>query len=186
MSLQKLWVPLVIALLALPQTADAKKGYLKEKPEEPNLSIVFGYLDMDDAPTKLKWISMKRVRPRTPKPYYNFWVKKGFFYRASVPLGSYHFDSFGGYSGMRNTDFSFEFPKQGRGEIDPVIKKQGVYFVGSYKYKKIKTGIFKPKQFDIEKINSPNEKELLTQLLEYAKHPEWVRLIQNRLKELGQ
>ncbi|MDX1487590.1 MAG: hypothetical protein R3268_05270, partial [Acidiferrobacterales bacterium] len=68
----------------------------------------------------------------------------------------------------------------------PVIKKQGVYFVGSYKYKKIKTGIFKPNQFDVEKTNSPSEKELLTQLLEYAKHPEWVRLIQNRLKELAQ
>lgn len=186
MSLQKLWVPLVIVLLALPQAADAKKGYLKEKPEKPNLSIVFGYIDMDEAPTKLGWISMKRVRPRTAKPYYNFWVKKGFFYRASVPLGSYHFDSFGGYSGLRNTKFDFEFPNQGRGEMDPIIEKQGVYFVGSYKYKKVKTGFFKPKQFDMIKVDGPSEKELLTQLLEYAKHPEWVRLIENRLKELGQ
>ena len=186
MNLKKLFVPLVIVLLALPQSGLAKKGYLKEKPEEPNLSIVFGYIDMDEAPTKLKRVSMKKVRPRTPKPFYNFWVKKGMFYRASVPLGSYKFSSFGGFSGLRNADYTFNFPSQGRGEMDPIVDKQGVYFVGSYKYKKVTTGFFRPNQFDIMRIDGPSEKELLVRLLEYAKHPEWARLIRSRLKELEQ
>ncbi len=184
MRLQKLLLPLVVVLLAMPQTTLAKKGYLKEKPEQPNLSIVFGYIDMDDAPTKLKWVSMKRVKPRTAKPFYNFWVDDGFFYRASVPLGSYKFDSFGGFSGLKNTNYTFEFPNQGKGEMDPVINKQGVYFVGSYRYEKIKTGMFKPKQFDLTKANGPSERELLLRLREFAKHPQWAQLIDKRLKEL--
>ena len=186
MSFKKLLVPIIVLLFTLPQSGFAKKGYLKEKPEEPNLSIIFGYIDMDKAPTKLKRVSMKRVRPRTPKPYYGFWIKKGLFYRASVPVGSYKFESFGGFSGLRNADYTFRFPSQGKGEMDPVVNKQGVYFVGSYKYKKIKTGIFKPNKFDLIKIDGPTEKELLVRLLKYAKHPEWKRLINNRLKELGQ
>ncbi len=186
MSFKKLLVPIIVLLLTLPQSGLAKRGYLKEKPEEPNLSIIFGYIDMDKAPTKLKRVSMKQVRPRTPKPYYNFWTNKGLFYRASVPLGSYKFESFGGFSGLRNTDYTFHFPSQGKGEMDPVVNKQGVYFVGSYKYKKIKTGIFKPNKFDLIKLDGPSEKELLVRLLKYAKHPEWKRLINNRLKELGQ
>lgn len=185
MSFKKLFIPLVVVFLSLPHAGFAKKGYLKEKPEQPNLSIIFGYIDMNDAPTKLKWVSMKRVRPRTPKPYYNFWVDKGFFYRASVPLGSYKFDSFGGFSGWKNTDYTFNFPSQGRGEMDPIIEKQGIYYVGSYKYKKIKTGLFRPNKFDLIKVEQPSEKELLTQLLKYAKHSEWKRLITNRLKEIA-
>jgi len=184
MRINKLLVLFIVLAFTLPQSSFAKKGYLKEKPEEPNLSIVYGYIDMDEAPIKLKWISMKRVKPRTSKPYYNFWTTKGLFYRASVPQGAYKFDSFGGFSGWKNTDYTFEFPKQGRGELDPTIKKQGIYFVGAYKYKKIKTGLLRASKYDLVKVASPTEKELLLQLSEYARHPEWKGLIDRRLKEL--
>lgn len=185
-SQKRVLLPVLIVLLALATPTHAKKGYLKEEPEQPDLSIVFGYFDMEDAPVNVKWVQMKRLRPKTDKPYYGFWVDKGLFYRASVPPGTYKFTSFGGHSNLKNASYTFDFPDQGRGDMDRVIKKQGVYFVGAYRYNKIKkTGMFRPGKFDLEPANSPTERELLLKLLEYAKHPAWKRLIDQRLKELS-
>jgi len=74
---------------------------------------------------------------------------------------------------------------QGKKEIDPVIKKPGIYFVGSYKFKMIKkTTMFEQGEYDIIKINKPTEKEVLEKLLKYAKDTIWKQRILIRLKEL--
>ncbi|HLQ25870.1 MAG TPA: hypothetical protein VK138_08285 [Acidiferrobacterales bacterium] len=147
-------------------------------------SLVFGYIDMSDAPGSLFGATMKRVKPVTDKPYYGFGIDGGMFFRTEVPPGSYKFTSFSNFKSFGNTQYMFNLPSQGRSEMDPIIDKTGIYYVGSYKYKKVKTGFFEQGKFDIEKINKPTERELLTQLLERAKHPTWQAAIKKRINEL--
>lgn len=155
-----------------------------KNPIQQEESLVFGYIDMDDAPCLLDWVDMKRLQPKTDKPYYNFAVKDGMFYRTYTPPGVYKFDAFGGASFIRNANFTFKFP-QGKGEMDREIKKTGIYYVGSYKYVKVKTRFFEPGKFDYERIQKPSEKELLERLLLIAEHEEWKDAIRKRIKELG-
>jgi hypothetical protein len=68
--------------------------------------------------------------------------------------------------------------------MDRVISGTGLYYVGSYKFKKMKAGFFEQGKFDLERVNKPSEKELLTKLLEKAEHPTWKAAIQKRIGEL--
>jgi hypothetical protein len=176
----------LILLLAVSSiTGCGTAGYLEKPTEDGGESIVVGYIDMGDAPTKLQWVSMKQLKPRIKKPFYNFYVDEGMFYRGHVRDGVFKFDSFGGHSSWGNTTYTFNFPAQGKGSLDREIKKPGVYFVGSYRYKKVKTGFFKPSEFDLEKIDSPTEKEVLERLLKWTiKQPKWKAMVEQRLKEI--
>lgn len=159
--------------------------YMDDDGGGPNRSLVYGYIDMDEAPAKLQWVSMKQLKPRTDKPYYSFWIRDGAFYTNNVVPGVYKFHSFGGFNGWTNTKWTFSFPSQGRGQFDPVIRKPGMYYVGSWKYKKIKTGIFKPGKFNLVPDKSHSEKEILQTMLKWAKHDKWKKMIQHRLRQLG-
>lgn len=174
---------LVLAVLFIMGGCSSGSRYMEEY-NGPNQSLVYGYIDMKEAPAKLGWVSMKQIKPRTDKPYYGFWIRKGFFYRINVPQGSYKFTKFGGFNGWSNTQWTFSFPSQGRGSMDPVIRRPGMHYVGSWKYKKVKTGIFKPGKFDIVRTNSVSEKEILEHMLPYAKHEKWKKMIERRLGRL--
>lgn len=153
-------------------------------PEGDGESLVYGYIDMDEAPTRLDWVSMKRMRPLTKTPYYNFWVVDGVFFRGSVQPGVYKFDQFGGHSGWKNLNASYAFPSQGKGELDREITQPGLYFVGAYSYKKVKTGFFEAGKFDLVSSNKPTEREILQKILPYAKHEHWKDMIEKRLREM--
>lgn len=147
-------------------------------------ALVFGYLDLSDAPGKLNSVVIKLVKPASDKPYYGFNIDDGMFFRTELPTGSYKFTSFGSFKSFGNTQYTFNLPPQGRGEMDPVVNKGGIHYVGSYKYKKVKTGFFEQGKFDLERVSKPTEKELLIQLLKKAKHPDWQAAIQKRLDQL--
>ena len=153
-------------------------------PDAENVSLVFGHIDMDEAPSELDWVQMKRMRPVTKTPYYNFWVVDGTFFRADVPEGTYKFTSFGGHSGWKNTSYNYNFPNQGKGELDRRISKPGIYYVGSYKYEKIDTGFFSPDQFNLVPTKAPSELEMLEKMLPYADDPYWKNMITKRMQEL--
>lgn len=154
------------------------------EPEGEQPSLVFGHIDMSDAPTDLGWVSMKRMRPLTETPYYGFWVVDGTFFVSNTPPGTYKFVNFGGHSGWKNMNATYSFPGQGKGELDREIQRQGLYYVGSWKYKKIKTGIFQADKFDLVRVNTPTERELLERILPYAKHDFWKKAIERRVREL--
>lgn len=104
------------------------------------------------------------------------------FYRPEVPWGTCKFREFGGYSQWKNTDYTFQL--QGKGEMDRVIDRPGLYFAGCYRYKKVKTGFFSPKKFDLEPIEGNCERETLERLAKWSKDATWDRLISQRLSEL--
>jgi hypothetical protein len=66
------------------------------------------------------------------------------------------------------------------------ITKPGIYFVGAFKYQKVKTGFFEQGQFAIMKINRPTEGELLKRILENddIKKSSWDAKIRARLAQL--
>jgi hypothetical protein len=173
---------LLVFALTLSGCGGGVKAFVKSVEEEE--SLVFGHLDMDEAPTNLDWVSMKRLRPVSKTPYYSFGIDGSMFYRTHTPPGTYKFESFGGSSVLRNADYKFKFPDQGKGEMDRVISSTGLYYVGSYKFKRVKTGFFEQGKFSLEKVDKPSEKELLMKLLEKAQHPSWKAVIQKRIGEL--
>ena len=172
----------IITVALLVSGCGGSRAFVKSVEEEE--SLVFGHFDMSDGPGSFNSAVMKRVKPATDKPYYGFGIDGDMFFRTAVPPGSYKFTSFGSFKSFGNTQYTFSMPPQGRGEMDPIIDKTGIYYVGSYKYKKVKTGFFEQDKFDVEKVSKPTERELLVKLLEKAKHPTWQAAIQKRINEL--
>ena len=125
------------------------------KPKSGSDSLVFGYIDMTDAPSHLGRVSMKQLRPKTDKPYLSFWVVDGAFFRDEVGPGTYKFVKFGGYSAWKRADFNYAFPEQGKGALDREIDRPGLYYVGSYKYQEVKTGFFEPDKFELVATSMP-------------------------------
>lgn len=160
-----------------------------QKPETDGESIIIGYIDMADAPGTFNGVYVKKIQPVDKKPYYNFWIEDGMFYRAHVKPGVYKMDSFKSTSSWQNTNYSFNFPQTGRGEMDLRVTKPGVYYVGSWKFKKIDSGfkdwLMGRGKFDLTRIEKPTELELLKKIQPSAEEPYWANMIKRRIAELG-
>jgi len=179
----RIW--LVLALLALALSAGcASRGHERDI-NDPTNSLVFGYVDMDDAPTKISYASLQQVAPPTDAPYWGLAVRKGLFYSAYVPTGSYQLSSFGG-SGFFAGEHRYNFPRQGN-QTALRIDKPGIYFLGSFKYKTEKSGMFEQGKFSMQKVAKPTEAELLKRILDEGsgiKDSAWRDRIQSRLKQI--
>lgn len=160
-------------------------------PKDKSVSLVIMYIDMSEAPSNSEWVMSKMVRPKVSKPYYRFGFVKdpqiGYInHNQYIKPGIYTFSSFGGNAKnfLANARYNYNFPTQGRGMAVMKIKKQGVYFVGSFKYKKVKTKFFEQKKFEIQRTKSPTEKEVLTKFLGHMEEGKWKTLVQRRLARL--
>lgn len=134
-------------------------------PKRADLALVFGYIDMDDAPGDLDWVSLKQY---SEKPtYYSMGAEDGIFWHIGVEMGSYQVEKFGTNPGFfSRTSYTYNFGTAGKNETARRIKKPGVYYLGSYKYVHEDSGSwFKPDKFSMKKLNSPGEKELLIKVL---------------------
>lgn len=144
----------------------------KIDPNDRSLSVVFGHFDLEDAPSwgGLDWVSIKQYKP---KPlYYYCGVEDGLFFQLGVNNNSsIQVDEFGRNTRWySNATYTYNFGGQGRNETARVIKKPGAYYLGSYAYKAIDSGsFFRPDHFDMEKVASPTEKELLIRLIKHMK-----------------
>jgi hypothetical protein len=150
-------------------------------------SLVFGYIDMEGAPTGVNAASIMQVSPPSETPYWALAVNKGLFVNAFLPPGSYQLSSFSG-SGFFAGPHEYIMPRQGN-ETSLRIVKPGIYFLGSYKYEKVKTGMFERGKFAIERTNTPTEAELLKRVLddsEGIRNSAWANKIRARLAQLKQ
>lgn len=174
---------LLVAILLLSTVACSTWKPFRGSFEEEK-SLIFGYIDMSDAPSNFKWLNAKRIKPTSDTPYYGFFVDHGLFYRTYIPEGVYKLQDFGGFSWRYGgTEVAYNFPTQGKNVWDPLIKVPGIYYLGSYKYKKAKSSFMNAK-YDLVQIKSPGEKELLQRLLKLAVHPTWKNKIEKRIKEI--
>jgi hypothetical protein len=151
------------------------------EPQGPDDSIVYGYIDMDDAPVDLDWVSFRQYSPPTDRPHYSAGIEDGVFFNTYMSPGSYAVDAFGG-SGF-NSSYTFNIPRQDD-SMRLVIQRPGMYYLGSFRYKRIKTGFFDPDKFDLERSETPTEREVLERLIEVFKGTAVIPKLQQKLEAL--
>lgn len=175
----------VIGLFTLGLLAGCADSGPKRSMDDPTNSLVFGYIDMDDAPTQVSSAWIMQVAPPSETPYWSLGVTKGLFYNSYLPPGSYQLSKFSG-SGFFAGEHEYSFPRQGN-QTALRIAKPGIYFLGSFKYKKVDTGMFEQGKFSIENIKKPTEAELLQRILDEnseIKNSTWGNKIRAHLKKL--
>ena len=156
-------------------------GCAMQKPVDPNdahLSLVYGYIDMDDAPSSLGWVWIKLYDGQNKG--YAAVTRKGLFFHVGVEPGPYQVERFGRHTTFwSNTEYTYDFGTRGRNETAIRIDKPGVYFMGAYKYVDIPTGWFQQDKFKVERTQTPSERELLTRLVAVLQedYPQYVRQI---------
>lgn len=159
-------------------------------PEEPKMSLVYGYIDMREAPSDADEIIIRQYqnKPADEDPYQTAEAVSGMFWFDQLMPGSYQLIGFSGETAwLRPRSWfasKYEYHMPEREQNDSLIKliTPGIYFMGSFYYKN--TGSFFNPQFDIQKVDAPTEKELLKQLLPYSSGTKWEAMIQKRISEL--
>ena len=179
-------ISIVIFVTLLAALAGCAGGGHGRNINDPNNSLVFGFVDMSEAPTKVSGAQIMQVAPPTEKPYWGTDVREGLFYTYYLPPGSYRLATLHGSSFLRG-EHQYTFPRQGGGDTTARIEKPGIYFLGAYKYQRVKTGVFEQGKFGIERVQSPTEAELLQRLLDTdaeVKNSVWGDKIRQRLARL--
>ena len=155
-------------------------------PNDTTRSVIFGYIDMDEAPTSVDWVFIQQYDGTSDG--YSVGADKGLFYHIGVKPGPYQVTQFGG-SGFLAGDVIYNFPDTGRNETALIVEEPGAYFAGSFGYQEIKTGFFEQKQFDIQPTASPTEAEILQRVLkrmrkDNSKYRHAIALVEQRIAEL--
>jgi hypothetical protein len=157
---------------------------------DETLSLVFGYFDMKEAPTKLQWVGLKQYGGKEAGTY-TLAVQDGLFFHVGIESGSYQVDKFGG-SGFLRGDYVYNFGGKGRNSTAIRIQKPGVYFLGAHRYvNHAGKGLFTPDKFEMAPADSPSEKELLQRVIkrlesdrEFAGYTRQLRLARERFAQL--
>jgi hypothetical protein len=156
---------------------------------DETLSLVYGYFDMKEAPTKVQWVGLKQYGGTAGT--YTLAVEDGLFFHVGIEPGSYQVDKFGG-SGFLRGDYVYNFGGKGRNTTAIRIQKPGVYFLGAHRYvKHAGKGVFTPDSFNMVAAKAPTEKEILQRLVkrletdrELAPYTRQLKLARERLAKL--
>ncbi len=158
-------------------------------PNDTTRSVVYGYIDMEDAPSSLGWVTIREYSG--DERGFSAAVDDGVFYHLGIPPGPFQVDSFGrSATWWSNTNYSYEFGSDGRNQTAVRIKRPGLYFVGAYRYVSVNTGWFEQGKFEMQRTKRPSEHEILTKVLEHMEeeNPEYVRqiaMVRGRLAQLA-
>ena len=156
-------------------------------PKDQSLSLVYGYIDMKDAPSHLGWVHIKLYDGKNTG-YFTV-VDEGLFFHLGLKPGPYQVDRFGRHpTFFDNVEYSYGFGTRGRNETAIRIDKPGIYFMGAYKYVDVPTGWFEEDKFRMEQTTTPTERELLTRVLTILQkdHAEYTRQIETVKLRLAQ
>src|ERR1043166_1497470 len=77
----------------------AGENYTPVDPNDHTLSVIFGYFDMENAPSKFEWLNLRQYGKEKPS-YYHIFPKEGLFFHIGVQPGSYQVENFGGEGGV--------------------------------------------------------------------------------------
>ena len=158
-------------------------------------SLGYGWLNIKEVDAnRLYAVDIYQYRPQTAEPYYPAAVKPfkdGFlYYTMALPAGAHKTQSARGQACLGilcgNTDYRYSFGKQGDEVGAIVIKSPGVYHMGSYKLKSVKTGFFEPGKFEVlPATDAPSRREMLEEILKDANDvPVIAERIQRELAQL--
>jgi hypothetical protein len=141
-------------------------------------SLGYGWLNIKEVDAnRLYAVDIYQYRPQTAEPYYPAAVKpfkNGFlYYTMALPNGAHKTQSARGQSCLGilcgNTDYRYSFGRQGDEVGAIVIKSPGVYHMGSYQLKSVKTGLFEQGKFEVlPATDAPSRREMLEEILKDA------------------
>lgn len=158
--------------------ADEGPKYLEPGADDQR-SLVFGYLDMRQAPTALGWIEFRQVLPRTDTPYYQMRVHEGVFYMEKFPTGTFAMGEFGGRR-RDGQQLAYSLPRNSPA-VRIAIDRPGLHFVGAFRYRPLVEDGSQPGRFAIDAVDAPSESEVLARILPYARGTGWEPRIRARL-----
>lgn len=158
-------------------------------------SVGYGWLDIKEVSgNTLHSVDIYQFRPQIAEPYYYAAVKPfkdGFlYYTFALPNGAHKTISASGQSCLGifcgNTTYTYSFGKQGDDVGAIVIKSPGVYHMGSYRLKSMKTGFFEQGKFEVLPApNAPSRREMLEEILKDAQDtPVMAERIKRELAQL--
>ena len=153
----------VVRSLALLLVLGACAGGSPVSSTDETLSLVYGYFDMKEAPTKVQWVGLKQYGGKDAGTYH-LAVEDGLFFHIGVEPGSYQVDKFGG-SGFFRGDYVYNYGAKGRNKTAIRVQKPGIYFLGAHRYVNHSGGLFSPDKFEMVETKAPTEKELLQRLV---------------------
>lgn len=164
-------------------TCGSSRPFNGADPNNPTWSVIYGYIDMEDAPSAADWVFI--VQQEGDSLGYNARTEDSFFYHAGMPPGPYQVGSFGENSiwqGERLYTYTVG-TEDGRKTVVQIAQPD-VYFMGAYRYASVPTG------FEMKQIDGPDERVILTWVLEDLEdtHPEFVHqidMLRRRLAELS-
>lgn len=152
-------------------------------------SLGYGWLNIKEVDVnRLHAVDIYQFRPHTDAPYYPAAIKEfknGYlYYSMALVNGSHKTISASGQRCLgflcSNTIYNYSFGKQGDDVGAVVIKTPGVYYMGSYNLKNVKTGFFEQDKFQaVPATDAPSRREMLEEILKNAEN---VPVIAERIK----
>lgn len=157
-------------------------------------SLGYGWLNIKDVDAnRLHAVEIYQFRPHTSEPYYHAALKefKGgyLYYSYALPNGSHKTVSASGQRCLAflcsNTIYNYSFGKQGDDVGAIIVRKPGVYHMGSYNLNNVKTGFFEQGKFGVvPATNAPSRREMLEEILKDVDVPIMAERIRNELAQL--
>ena len=175
----------LLVLTALSAGCNARLSKMVDEQTSPATALLFGYVDMSDAPSNLEWADLRKSSLQRYEPGMTMRGDgEGLFYRENIAKGSYSLSSFGGRGwtigclSFGKERYSYQFPDEGFKYHKLSVTKTGPVFLGSYKMRTVKG------KYSFDDAATPTEKELLTRLLAFTAGTKWENVIKNRLNQL--
>lgn len=157
-------------------------------------SVGYGWLNIKDVEAnRLHAVSIYQFRPSTKEPYYPAAVRefKGgyLYYTMALPNGAHKTDAAAGQRCLgilcSNTTYKYSFGRQGDDVGAIVIKSPGVYHMGSYNLKEVKTGMFEQGKFEVvPATQAPSRREMLEEILKEVDEPVIAERIRRELAQM--
>ena len=156
---------------------------LAKEREDGDRSLVFGYIDAKESNTVFDSFAFAPNAPGKKGEDIEARVagSDDAFFLENMKSGPYRFSRF--VTRLGANSYVQVFPESGPGVRGFKIDKPGLYFVGAYKFRRVRTG-FNEHKFELDLLTSPTQKEVLQKILPYTKGTKWEDLVRKRLSEL--
>ncbi len=139
----------------------------------PDSSLVIGYLEPRSIPGGLDFVDLLLLDPGVPEPVMQMGVHQGYFHGAWLLPGPYVLKEFGRLGRSSMTVERQQSPFQ----VD--IGAREIRFLGAWRFVRARR-----RQFELEPLSSPGERQALETLLPLAAGTVWEERMRERLAGL--
>ena len=142
-----------------------------------NRSVVYGWLDVSEIQgNHLFSAQIRQYRPATDKPFYGMAIEKyagGYLiYHYGVAPGLVELDKLALQSCLAimcsNTINEYNFSAYGDSPGQVNTSRPGVHYMGAFKLKKERGGLFRMGEFSVSKVSGPSKAGMLNVILKDA------------------